>query len=114
VLDGSLPFTILGKPFGPDYKDVPGLPEETLLQIQELEKLMHENDLAVTAKNDAKNKLEQFVFDIRRYKNNLEFDCRLFSAKEQRTNVKVYFFLSFSGKRAITLWELTKKAFWTI
>ncbi len=27
---------------------------------------MHENDLAVTAKNDAKNKLEMFVFDTRR------------------------------------------------
>jgi hypothetical protein len=42
------------------------LKKDAVKEIEELEKLMRERDLAETAKNDAKNKLEQYVFEIRR------------------------------------------------
>jgi molecular chaperone DnaK (HSP70) len=68
LLEGSLSFSVSGAPAGPEpeFKDAPGLSEEELGKIRALEQLMHENDLAVTAKNDAKNVLEKFVFDTRR------------------------------------------------
>ncbi len=67
ITEGSLAFGVTGEPAGPtDYADAAGLSGEELEQIKALEQQMHENDLAVTAKNDAKNVLEKFVFDTRR------------------------------------------------
>lgn len=66
IHDGFVSYKVEGS-YGPsDVNAVAGLPEESLEKIRALEKEMHEDDLAVTAKNDAKNLLEKFVFDIRR------------------------------------------------
>jgi hypothetical protein len=65
IKEGIVEFTVEGVQ-GPSYDDAPGLSEEEMATVKALEEKFRADDLEIRMRNDAKNLLEQFVFDTRR------------------------------------------------
>ena len=71
ILEGSVEFTVEGvyRPDAAALAEAAGLDDAALAASKALEERMHADDLAITARNDAKNKMEQWIFDTRRESN---------------------------------------------
>ena len=66
IIEGSVEFKVEGTHRGPDYLNAAGLSDDALAAAKALEERMQAHDAAVTARNDAKNHMEQWVFETRR------------------------------------------------
>lgn len=65
IAQGSVAHTVTGQA-GPETPAA-AVEDAALESVRALEREMHEDDLAVRARNDAKNVLETFIFDTRRH-----------------------------------------------